>query len=534
MPPDRAALIAALIALAAQTGLTAPASAQVTQPARPAAQPASAATAPTDARPQSAIPWLSDSLAQPPEAASRPAPPDEPAATPLEGTEIAVMPIGATRRDAVGLLPASVTGLPQDTFAGSDPARLAQLIADLPGDAIPAMQDLVLTLLLAELDAPRAAADPDALFFARVDGLLRFGALDQAQALLERAGATDAAAFRRWWDTSLLTGFDDRACAAMTANPGVAPTLPARIFCLSRTGDWAAAALTLDTGRALGAISKEEDALLGHFLDPELYENLPPPTPPRPMTPLAFRLLDGIGETPPTRDLPLAFAAADLRPTTGWKAQIEAAERLVRVRALDPNRLLALYTERRPAASGGVWDRAAAMQRLDAALLGGERDAVADALPGAMMLMRDAGLLVPFAQLYGERLANAGLTGPAAALALRIGLLSPGYEAVARDRTPDLPRDRFAVRIATGADPVDPPPGALTEAIADGFTDAPPEHLTRLAGEGRLGEALLEATIMLSDGAGSDPQSIAAVLAFFRSVGLPDVARRTALQLLLT
>ncbi len=479
--------------------------------------------------PASAIPWLSDSLAAP-----RPTPTDEPAASPLAAPGVATSTLGAARRDGVGLLAASVAGLPADAVAGSDPARLAALIARQPADALPAMQDLVLAFLLAELEPPRAADAGDAVFFARVDGLLRLGALDQAQALLERAGTTDAEAFRRWWDTSLLTGFDDRACAAMTANPGVAPTLPARIFCLSRTGDWAAAALTLDTGRALDAISAEDDRLLAHFLDPESFEGEPPPPAPRPMTPLAFRLLDGIGETPPTRGLPLAFAAADLRPTTGWKAQIEAAERLVRARALDPNRLLALYTERRPAASGGVWDRAAAVQAVDMALLAGERDALADALPEAHAAMARAGLLPALAALYGERLARAGLEGEPGALALRLGLLSKAYEEAAQGADPADPRDRFAVAVALGANwGAEVPPGAVPRAVADGLAAPAPDHLARLAAEGRVGEALLEVALTLADGARSDPAAITAALAFLRSIGLEAVARRAALELLL-
>ena len=476
------------------------------------------------ATPRSAIPWLSDSLA--------PRRTEEPAAAPPDEAEIAVMPLGAARRDAVGLLSTEVTGLPADALAGSDPGRLVELIAGQPAATLPALHDLRQMLLLAELDPPRAASDDDTLFFARIDGLLRMGALEQAQAMLERAGATDPRAFRRWWDTSLLTGYDARACDAMTANPGVAPTLPARIFCLTRTGDWAAAMLTLDTGRAIGAISAEEDALLGRFLDPELFEGEPPPEPPRPMTPLAFRLLDGIGETPDTRDLPLAFAAADLRPTSGWKAQIEAAERLTRVRALDPNRLLALYTERRPAASGGVWERAAAVQRIDRALLAGDATMVAEALREAMDLMENAGLLVAFADLYGSRIARLDLPSAVAADALRLGLLSSDFEAVARAATTDDLHDCFVTGIATGvARPV--PPGPLPAAIADGMSGAAPERLTRLAGSGRLGEALLEAAAMLSEGAEADPQDLADALAFLRAAGREDTARRVALQLLL-
>ncbi|MEM7644989.1 MAG: hypothetical protein AAF366_21110, partial [Pseudomonadota bacterium] len=212
-----------------------------------AAQISDRATAPE--APQSAIPWLSDSLTRP---TRRPAP-DEPVATPLTGTEITTMPLGAPRRDAVGLRPAAATGLPRGLFAGSDPMRLAQLIARQPADALPAMQSLVQTLLTAEFDPPRAATDPDALFFARIDALLRLGALDQAQALLEQAGATDAKAFRRWWDASLLTGFDTRACDAMTANPGIGPPMPARKICLSRNGGLAPPPLTPGNRPAHGA-----------------------------------------------------------------------------------------------------------------------------------------------------------------------------------------------------------------------------------------------------------------------------------------
>ncbi|MEL7183759.1 MAG: hypothetical protein AAFY65_00170 [Pseudomonadota bacterium] len=476
---------------------------------------------------------MSDSIAQPRATTT----PEAPATAP-EDRQITVMPLGQTRRDAVGLLPRQLTGLPADTIAGSDPARLKALFAQQPVDALPAMQGVVLMLLLAEMEPPQAAINPDALFFARIDTLLRFGALDQAQALMERAGATDQAAFRRWFDISLLTGFDTRACAAMTANPGIAPTLQARIFCLSRTGDWAAAALTLDTGRAIGAISEEEDRLLAHFLDPELFEGEPPPIPPRPMTPLAFRLLDGVGETPGTLDLPLAFAVSDLRPSIGWKAQIEAAERLTRVQALDPNRLLSLYTEQRPSASGGVWERARAVQTLDAALLSGQSQAVANALPSAVARMKAAGLMVPFARFYGARLAQIELPGTAANLALRVGLLSPDYENVARRaRQSDMAlqaRDAFAIAVALGdygaAHGGDP----LHQAIADGLTTDAPAPLLRLAQDGRLGEALLEAALLLKGGAASDPEDIVDALALLKAAGLVDVARRAALQMLLT
>ena len=79
--------------------------------------------------------------------------------------------------------------------------------------------------------------------------------------------------------------------------------------------------------------------------------------------------------------LPLAFTYADLSDNAGWKAQIEAAERLSRAGAIAPNLLLGLYTSQKPAASGGVWDRVAAFQGLDTAVAKGDVRAVDQEMP---------------------------------------------------------------------------------------------------------------------------------------------------------
>jgi hypothetical protein len=480
--------------------------------------------------PASAIPWLSDTLRP---GGGAPSPPPRAGALP---PDVSVEAIGGPRRAAAGLLPASVTGLPPDAWTGAEVERLIARIAELRPGALPAAGELARLVLLAELDPPRQADDPAAerLFLARVDALLRMGALEEAQGLLERAGAADAQAFRRWFDAALLTGEDARACAALNASPGISPRLPARIFCLSRGGDWMAAALTLDTGRALGLLSEEEDALLGRFLDPELFEGLPSAARPRPMTPLAFRLLDGVGEAPATRDLPLAFAVADLRPVSGWKARLEAGERLARAGAMDANRLLALYTEARPSASGGAWDRAQAIQRLDAALMGGDGAAVAAALPDAWARMEAAGLLLPLARMLGARLAAVPAQGEAAATALRLGLLSDDYAAVARAAArPDAPRDAFAWALARGDAPAEAPEALrgdpMVAALVEGFA-APAEP----PAPDRLAARLLETAGALAPGRDAAPDAVASAIATLRGAGREDAARRAALQLLLT
>ncbi|TCP61321.1 hypothetical protein EV663_10539 [Rhodovulum bhavnagarense] len=490
------------------------------------------AAAPGAARaeaPLSAIDWLSESVAAPGVVTPGPA-----LIPPGTLAPITVIPLGRTSPDAVGILPARLTGLASNLWGPGDPSTIAGAIRAERVDTLPAIQALMLKILLAELDPPTGSGGEGQILLARLDKLLDLGALDQAQALVERAGPTDPALFRRWFDIALLTGQEDRACAAMRATPGIAPTFPARIFCLARGGDWNAAALTLETARALGFVSDEEDALLARFLDPDLAEGAEPlPAPTRP-SPLIYRMREAIGEPLPSATLPLAFARADLRRTAGWKARIAAAERLARTGVLTPNQLLGVWTERKPAASGGLWERVAALQAFDVAMLSGKPGSVARALPRAWAEMQKARLEVPFAELYGPRLSQLALDGEAGALAFRVGLLSSDYEAVARAHAPANAQEAFLVGLALDAIGAASTDDALAAALRDGFADRPlPRAQERLIREGRQGEAVLAAIDLITDGARGDIADISRALAVLRHLGLKDSARQSALQLML-
>lgn len=483
--------------------------------------------------PLSAIDWLSQSVATP---AALPVPPrtEEPAVSRSALPEdISVQSIDGPSIDAVGLLPVAVTGLPRDLWGPTPTAELADLIRAQPVDAMPALKQLLQTLLLAELDPPVDSDGRGLLFLARIDRLLDIGALDPAMALLDQAGTTNPETFRRWFDVALLTGAEDRTCATLRDRPDVAPTIPATIFCLAQNGDWAAAATTLHSAQALGEIDAEDEALLSRFLDPELFEGEPPlPTPAR-LSPLKWRMMEAIGQPLATNALPVAFAHGDLRSNTGWKGQIEAAERLTRSGALAPNQLLGLYDASKPAASGGVWDRAAAMQVFDRDFAAKDAAAVAVSLPKVWAQMVDAELEVAFAELFGEDLAKLPLQGAAATLAFRIGLLSPAYETVAQGHQIGSVDERFWAAVATGDLAAAAPSDQLGTTIRDGFTRTPPPDLAALVADKRLGEVILRSTLLISSGAVGDVADISAGLAGLRAVGLEEAARRTALDLIL-
>lgn len=482
--------------------------------------------------PLSAIDWLSRSVVPLPGSVDATFF-EPPAVTSAALPDVTVQPLDGPSPDAVGILTSAITGLPSSLWAASNESTLTNLVAAERVETLPAVQRLLITLMLAEADPPIGAGPEGLLFLARVDKLLDIGAITEAQSLVEAADTDEPAAFRRWFDVALLTGSEARACAQMRRTPDIAPTYMSRIFCVARGGDWLAAALILNTGVALGDIGLEDEALLSRFLDPDLFEGLPPLPPPSRISPLVFRMREAIGESLATATLPRAFAHADLRETAGWRNQIEAAERLARSGVLSPNVLQALYMARTPAASGGVWDRAAAFQRFDRAIKISDPILVAAALPDVWSQMQDARLETAFAELYADDLTRIAPAGDSAATVLRIRLLSPSYEAAAIGRTGETPQEAFLLGLARGTPPAPPSGSPQFAAVADGFTRAPPEELVGLIDEDRLGEALLHAISRFDSGVTGDFGALSEALATFRAVGLEDLARRAALQYLL-
>jgi len=529
------------------------------------ALPAGAISAPAAAQaPLSAIDWLRENLTQP-EPGAHPV-------TPLTGdawmhSVITTRAIDAARPESVGLFSATRAGLPRAFWGATLDTELAVLIRGLPVDTLPVLRDLSYRVLLAELDAPRialpevegqadapasgaqaatgAAAEARASAFlgARIDKLMDFGAIDQAAALLDTIDLADAGLRQRRFEIALLLGQEQDACDTLHTEARPFAFEPAVIFCQARQGDWAGAEQRLTRALDAGSLGPLYGPLLTRFLDAEddLHSGngeLEAILPPR-LTPLAWRLLEAIGAPVATHGLPVAFAHADLRGTIGWRAQLEAAERLVRSGALPPNRLLGLYTERSAAASGGIWERVRAVQRLDTALSGGDAAMIGAALLGAWPQIVEGELEVAFAALYAEALLAAGLSGAAQERAVIVGLLSQDYEQVALDHPGATAQTRFLAGIARGLPPAEDVPGSdatrdtLRAAIAEAFTNPPPVPdgaRARLA-EGRLGEEVLLTLISL--GTASDPRVLADGLAVLRHVGLEDVARRAALQSLL-
>ena len=457
-------------------------------------------------------------------------PPVSPNALP---PEVSVLPLAESAPKLVGLVPAAVTGLPNTLWANSTPDDLLREFDDLRPLKLPAAQALLNTVLLTEATGPSGfpSQGHEAMMRARAQTLMRLGMPDAALALLAQSDYTrNADQFALYMDAALLTGQEDTACAILTSSPHLAPSLAHRVFCAARQGDWPTAALLFDTGSMLDEMDQAEARVLERFLHPDSYDDLPPLRRPETVTPLVFRLHEAIGEPLPTRSLPRAFAVADLRDINGWKAQLEAAERLAAAGALPANRLLGLYSSREPAASGGVWDRVDAVQQFEAALRSRSADAISKTLPKAWAAMQDAQLDIVFAELFADGLRRYDLQGSAADIALSMALLSPDYRQIVRE--PAITALHAA--IASGDITAVTPQDARTGAIVSGFDreNARPD-LIEMARNRRMGEAILRTLSLLDAGAAGDPVALTQALATLRAFGLEDSVIRAALQILL-
>ncbi len=141
---------------------------------------------------------------------------------------------------------------------------------------------------------------------------------------------------------------------------------------------------------------------------------------------------------------------------------------------------------------------------------------------------------VPFATLFGKALQDVTLTGEAAAIAFRVGLLSPYSEMAAKRHKPGNPEDAFLVALAVGDARNVVPPDSLGRAISAAFREPTPSVEAQALLEGnRKGEAIIVAIDNIARGVQGDLRGVTEGLSLLRLAGLEGVARRAALELMI-
>ncbi len=490
--------------------------------------------------PLTAIDWLEEALHAPPPPAVAPDPPSTrieapaPVQPPAHFETITVLPLTGAEPDATGLFTAERIGLPRDFWGPTPVTEIITAINAMPADTLPSAARLALRLLMAEFAPPEGLTLDTRGFvlLARIDRLIGLGALEQASQLIEAAPEPSAALRARAFDIALLLGEEDRACAAIGGEIMVQDGQAAKIFCTARRGNWQAAWSGLQVARSLDLIDPVDAGLLERFLEEEEAElTLPPP---QTITPLGWRILEALGDPVPTATLPVAFAHADLRGVSGWRAQLDAAERLARMQVLQANRLHGLYTQRRPAASGGMWERVRAVQSLEQALVRGDSDAISQRLTAAWPLFEAVELETTFASIHAEALADQEFDDTARIKVWKLLLLAQDRLDRAAALAPDTGLGRFIMALAASAPLPDIETPDMANAIHAGLTqDSLPDTVQGQIDAGALGLVVLGSLGQIAQAAAGDPRAATLGLQALRAAGLEDAARQIAIELLL-
>lgn len=312
---------------------------------------ATSATAQSNDTPLSAIDWLSQPTLAP---ITTPTPQSETGVAPQE---IEVMELDGPAARTVGLIPAPISGIPLDFWAdqANDTPRLAQKLR--LNASLPAGHDLMVRILLSE------AEGDNQLISARARALIDRGAVAAAFNLLGQVQFSEPANFAAYVDAALLNAQYDPMCSQLLVNRALSTDDALYVFCLSRSNQWDKAVLNFFSLDTLDAFTPGMASLLAADLDPELADQVSPsPVDPQSLGALEFRLRESVGLSVPTQGLPLKFAPSDLRDVVGWKAQLDATERLASVGSLPATQLIETYSRGRKSASGGVWERVGVVQ----------------------------------------------------------------------------------------------------------------------------------------------------------------------------
>lgn len=490
-------------------------------------------------KPLSAITWMDSYRRErptPEPALPLPQTAEEPVTT--TGTkrpEITVSPLDTTKIGSTGLLPQSVSGLPPALWQNSQSATLINLLHTLGVSDIPATQAVLYSLLLSESFAPKDEGDDWPFFQARIEALLRYGAIDPAEALLSRAHPLPAHLAALHFNVSLLLESEAPACERILELGENSGHAGARVFCLSRRGDWLTAQVVLETAAALGEISKFDTDLFHSFLQSgqEETDPLEVPSPLHP-TPLQFRLYEALGAPYPVSSLPIEFSFSNLSERQGWREQLLAAARLVKTGAISDNRFMGILSDRKPSASGGVWEWVAAFQKIDRLINSGDSSELSGAMIDAWPTLTENNLVPVFGRIFAERLAKRSLIGEAKNLAFKATLLSQRYETAQTWLSAPTPFETRLIETSQGRPSITPANGALEAAISTGFGEPKlADWAHPLIAEQKIGEAILRSLVDIERSRNGDTTRLGPALLTLRYLGLESAAREISIYLLL-
>ena len=440
--------------------------------------------------------------------------------------DIQVSTLSSNDYQSIGLLPIYVTGIPTTIWKNSNFDDLKYSFKKMPAFSYSPIQELVYSLLLAEARPPLDEPVRYAFLEVRLNKLLKYGAVDPAIALIERASPVPERMIPLLFDISLLSSNNLPVCDPIFQNTKNKDLQAELIYCYARKGDWLTAHLILKTEEVLGDISTQEVSLLDRYLevdfDVDLNALLPPP---ELISPLEYRLYEAVGEPIPAEYLPIQYSQSDLSGENGWRAQIIAAERLSSTGAIPGNQILGIYTNNSPGVSGGIWERVKAVSDLDKAL---ETEGnVEKHFQAAWKIFKQTDQVTVFAKLFGLRVFERNLSPTSKKIAADLLLLTNNFKLTenylsTNDIRYGLVTNDFSKVIISNE---------TEKIIFNVFTDPNiPFLVEQKLNQGKLGEVILNSLLQFETGIEGNFKDFSESLSTLNLIGLDNTARRAALS----
>ncbi len=439
--------------------------------------------------------------------------------------DIKVSTLNSNEYQAIGLLPIYVTGIPTTIWRNSRFDDLEYSFKTMPTFSYSPIQELVYSLLLAEARPPLNEPARYAFLEARLNKLLKYGAVDPAISLIERASPVPDRMIPLLFDISLLSSNNYPACDPIFQNTKNKNLQAALIYCHARKGDWLTAHLILKTEEVLGDLMEREVSLLDRYLEVDFNVDinslLPPP---EQITPLEYRLYQAIGEPIPAEYLPVQYSQSDLAGENGWRAQVIAAERLFSNGAIPENQILGVYTKNNPSGSGGMWERVKVVSDLDTALQNNQN--IEEYFLAAWRVFKQTDQLTVFAKLFGLRVFEKNLSPKSKKIATDLLLLTNNFSLTRNYWKPNDLRfgltsgDFTQVKVSS----------EIEKVILNVFTEASiPFLVEQKLNQGKLGEVILNALLQFETGIDGNLKDFSESLSTLNLIGLDATARRAAL-----
>ncbi|MEM9716891.1 MAG: hypothetical protein AAF826_10285 [Pseudomonadota bacterium] len=386
-------------------------------------------------------------------------------AAPALSENIIATEIAALSAEGVGLLAPSQLNLPNDLFVGVSAEAAARAFPRHNPNAPPAVNDLLRFVAKTSFDPPVSPISPSPFLLKRLDHLEKVGSIDALEALLRQVGTNSPQLFERWMAASIWLGLEVEPCEVIDQVPSPKP-LEAVIFCTALNGDPNRAIAMVEIAASLGRLNERDTNLFLTFFDPEIFEDLNPGAAKPKDSAIAFFMRFDMGFDLPKLAETLGPELKTLNGFAPWRDRINAAEALARSGAITGARMLAVYQEGSPPASGQPWDRIE-----DLVTAWDRQDVTEDQLKALLAQFEAAGLLSSLAEaiapLIDAELAETSL----GKCFLTLSATEDAPQLALLDTEPPSPL-RFVLRDSD--QPVDDPDGRdLLEALTHLSADQP-------------------------------------------------------------